>query len=131
MKTLKQENSETRRRMLPVTVVAGPVGAAKRAAIEEIDRSAGNMRAAFLLTETRDATPQHLRVLTLAEHAEHIHDHEGETNSDACDCHSCDGEMQRALAGAIFREAQSGEWDHFFYGQSNVGGRFPGSGWNA
>jgi hypothetical protein len=130
MKTLKQENSETRRRMLPVTVVAGPVGAAKRAAIEEIDRSAGNMRA-FLLTETRDATPQHLRVLTLAEHAEHIHDHEGETNSDACDCHSCDGQMQRALAGAIFREAQSGEWDHFFYGQSNVGGRFPGSGWNA
>ena len=95
-----------------MTVVAGPVGAAKRAVIEQIARSAGNMRAVFLLTETRDVIPQHLRVITLAEHAEHIHDHEGEKHTDACGCHSCDGEMQRALASAIFREAQSGEWDH-------------------
>ena len=72
MKTLKQEKSETQRRMLPVTVVAGPAGAAKRAVIEELARSADNMRAVFLLTETRDLTPRHLRVLTLAEHAEHV-----------------------------------------------------------
>ena len=112
MKTLKQEKSETQRRMLPVTVVAGPAGAAKRAVIEELARSADNMRAVFLLTETRDLTPRHLRVLTLAEHAEHVHDHEDEEHADACDCHSCDAEMQRALAGAIFQETQSGEWDH-------------------
>ena len=57
-------------------------------------------------------TPRHLRVLTLAEHAEHVHDHEEEEHVDACDCHSCDAEMQRALAGAIFQETQSEEWDH-------------------
>ena len=112
MKAGKQENSQAQSRMLPVTVVAGPAGAAKREVIGEIARSAGNKRAVILLTETRDLTPQHLRVVTLAEHAERVHDHEGETHAHACGCHSCGGEMQKALASAIFREAQSGECDH-------------------
>jgi hypothetical protein len=80
------------------------------------------MRAVFLLTETRDAKAQHVRVLSRAERAEHIHDHEGETHADACGCdscnggcHSCNGKMQRALADAIFREAQSGEWDRLIF----------------
>ena len=112
MKAGKQENSQAQSGMLPVTVVAGPAGAGKRAVIGEIARSAGNMRAILLLTETRDMAPQHLRVITLAERAERVHDHEGETHAHACGCHSCGGEMQRALASAIFREAQSGECDH-------------------
>jgi G3E family GTPase len=111
MKAEDQKTSRVQQRV-PVTVVAGRPGDSKRAVIERIARSTGAARTIVLLRDTHEVGLQHVSVIDQAEHASQVLDHASDKHAHVCGCHSCAGEMQRALADAIFREAQSGEWEH-------------------